>query len=801
MTSALLSADLLGFLPNPRLAAQEGRRALCEALAVNCSLLAGEGQYGMIEANLRATVERRGEILSAALRRANKEVVIEVGEHQVHWRHRSDKTSDEDHVYVPIVAGHETWGTVELRFAPLSKRVLFGSLELRSLIFFGFAGSVCLLLFSLFLSKALAQLDPSRVVPPRVRAALDALAEGLLVIDGKDRIVLANRAFADTVGRSAEDLQGQFASKLAWGPHPDHPQLQEFPWREAWRCQDLKQGVPMALKTGGGQERTFIVNAAPIKGDKGKVRGVLASFDDVTTLEAKRLELMGTLQELQDSRKEIQRQNEELQVLATRDPLTSCLNRRAFFDLLETQWNAAQRHGHELSAILIDIDHFKSINDQYGHSVGDTVLRKVGASLRETARDTDVVCRYGGEEFCILLPCIHFDDAYLAAERLREALAAIPIQGFGITASLGVSSLTAGAGDPQELLDQADRALYAAKNAGRNRCMKWTASLDADAEAKPRPSRSESGDTQDGVIPFHAVTGLLSALAFRDAATAAHSSRVAELCVIAARGLMSVSDSYVLEMAALLHDIGKIGVPDSILLKPGPLTEQEWKEMNVHDRIGVEILRSSFASPKLAEIVETHHAFYGGHGRNPSLPTGEEISLGARILAIADAYDAMVSDRVYRKARSSEDAFVELRRCAGTQFDPELVEHFISVIQQRNLSKRTDVQATSKEAALQIGIQIEQIAMALDKQDIEGLASLATHLHGMAAKSSIPQISEVASQLADAASDSAEVDVLIGLTHQLLDLCRATQRAYIDVCTHAHDQPSADRRLVLQQTS
>jgi hypothetical protein len=217
--------------------------------------------------------------------------------------------------------------------------------------------------------------------------------------------------------------------------------------------------------------------------------------------------------------------------------------------------------------------------------------------------------------------------------------------------------------------------------------------------------------------------------------------------------------------------------------------------MNVHDRIGVEILRSSFSSSKLAEIVEMHHAFYGGKGRNEGLPIGEDIPLGARILTIADAYDAMVSDRVYRKGRSVEAAFEELRRCAGTQFDPQLVEHFVTVMQQRNAADPAEVQITSKEAALQIGIQIEQIARALDNQDIHGLASLAGHLQGTAAKSRIPRISEVASQLAEAASEDAELDVLISLTHQLLDLCRATQKAYIDVCT-VDEQAEADAAVV-----
>jgi putative nucleotidyltransferase with HDIG domain len=292
----------------------------------------------------------------------------------------------------------------------------------------------------------------------------------------------------------------------------------------------------------------------------------------------------------------------------------------------------------------------------------------------------------------------------------------------------------------------------------------------------------ENTGDDDYEIPFNAVTALVSALAYRDAATAAHSTRVADLCVTVARRLMSVRETYVLETAALLHDIGKIGVPDSILLKPGPLTEDEWKIMGIHDQIGVEILRSSFTSPKLAEIVETHHAFYGGQGRNRDLPTGEDIPLGSRILTIADAYDAMTSDRVYRKGRTPEEAFAELRRCAGTQFDPDLVEKFICAVQDQQSRERTDVAMPSKEVALQIGNQIEQIARALDSQDLPRLVSLAARLQATATDAGITQIEDVAAELKKAAAEEPELSALVDLTHELLDLCRSTQKAYIDVC-------------------
>jgi diguanylate cyclase (GGDEF)-like protein/PAS domain S-box-containing protein/putative nucleotidyltransferase with HDIG domain len=794
MISALLAADLLGLMPNPRSAALDGRRALCETLAINCSLLATDNKLRMVKANLEATVDRNPEILSAALRRPDGQLIVEVGDHDVHWRRAFDGASDVNNIFVPITAGQKPWGVVEVRFAPLDKRVLFGTFDRTTAIYVGFAASVCLLLFSMFLGKALAQLDPSKVVPARVRAALDALAEGLLVMDNRNRIVLANQAFAHTVGTTPEALQGRSASRLPWSRHRDTPDLRELPWEAAGREKASKSGVPLLLRTKSGDDRTFMVNAAPIASSDGKPRGVLASFDDVTTLEAKRFELMDMLRDLQNSRREIQQQNRELQILATRDPLTDCLNRRAFFDEFEKQWAAANRYDNVLSCVIVDIDHFKAINDKHGHSVGDMVLKKVAGTLREAARDTDLVCRYGGEEFCILMPQTDSEAAYQGAERLRTMISDLKFFDFSITASLGVSARSQGASDLQRLLDQADRALYEAKNSGRNTSMLWDASMDnMPMGTGSKTARRVDSPVGDAPIPFHAVTGLLSALAYRDAETAAHSTRVADLCVATARNLLSASDTYVLEMAALLHDIGKIGVPDSILFKPGPLTEDEWKEMSVHDRIGVEILRSSFASPALAEIVDTHHAFYGGKARKEDLPTGDDISTEARILAIADAYDAMVSDRVYRKGRSPAEAFAELRRCAGTQFDPQLVERFIAMVHQRNATAKKDVHATSKEVALRIGIQIEQIVRALDQSDYGGLALLAGELKAAAADADLKDIGNAAAELEAFATDDQDLKKLVSLTHELLDLCRSTQKAYIDVCSRQdEDEDSAE---------
>jgi hypothetical protein len=283
----------------------------------------------------------------------------------------------------------------------------------------------------------------------------------------------------------------------------------------------------------------------------------------------------------------------------------------------------------------------------------------------------------------------------------------------------------------------------------------------------------------DVAIPFHAVTALMAALSYRDALTAEHTRRVADLCVLTAKDIMTQRECYIMEVAALLHDIGKLGVPDAILLKPGSLTQEEWAIMSAHDRIGVEIIMAAFSSPELTEIVRMHHAWYGGNPRSPELPTGEDIPLRARILTIADAYDAMVSDRVYRKGRSRAEAFAELRRCARKQFDPRLVERFIEAVTANDQSRHRPALAVSKQSALRIGMQIERLADALDSKDLASLTAMAGHLSATARKEGVPQIADLAGQLEQLARTQPDLMEMVKLTMELLQLCRSTQVSYL----------------------
>ena len=215
------------------------------------------------------------------------------------------------------------------------------------------------------------------------------------------------------------------------------------------------------------------MNVSPVLDGWGKPKGAIATFDDMTELEQKKTALEEALGQLEKSQDEIRLQNEELQTLAKQDPLTGVANRRAFMDWFEVQVAQAKTRGLELSCVMVDIDHFKRVNDTHGHPAGDEVIRRVAELLSSAVRSFDAVCRYGGEEFCMGLPGASSEVAVVVAERLCEKTRAPGFTRVPITASFGVASIKSGAQSLAELLEQADRALYASKEAGRDRVTAW----------------------------------------------------------------------------------------------------------------------------------------------------------------------------------------------------------------------------------------------------------------------------------------------------------------------------------------
>ncbi|MCA9067784.1 MAG: diguanylate cyclase, partial [Planctomycetaceae bacterium] len=531
--SVLLFARTLGLLPDDRAATLRGRAKLCESMAIHLSMMASQGQTTSMQTALEAVAERNPEVLSLAVRQIdNGTILAEVGDHARHWEPPAEGQSTETHLYIPILHGDSEWGGLEVSFTPIGPYGWWSSRVGRFLLLIGFVLICCGVMYYLYLRKVLKQLNPQKVIPGRVKMALDTMAEGLVILDDQGVIMLANSAFAETVDRETDVLLGQSLEEFPWEQHKNGEETFPLPWTTTLESGSPVLGGIVHLPAEEDKRLTFLINVSPILDPTGQNRGALVSFDDITQLEKNKRELHETLENLRKSSDEIRRQNRELEQLATRDPLTSCYNRRSFFERFNALWKSAMRHDHPLSCVMVDVDHFKSINDNHGHSVGDQVLQRVGQVLNQTARETDIVCRYGGEEFAVLLPYTSIADAAQTAERFRLGLENAKFSNLSITASLGVSDMSLGSMDPQGLLDQADKCLYVAKRNGRNQVVRYD-DVPEDLEVdESQISRTKPAETSNpSAIPLQAVTALVSALAYRDVATAEHSRRVADLCV------------------------------------------------------------------------------------------------------------------------------------------------------------------------------------------------------------------------------------------------------------------------------
>jgi diguanylate cyclase (GGDEF)-like protein/PAS domain S-box-containing protein len=464
----LLAASLVGLTPDGRTAALEAKKKFSETLAVQLTITAQRNDLGTAKTVLETLVQRNDDILSAALRGHDGSLLAQAGGHSVHWQPPAHGRSTPAHVQVPVYDGVSRWGTVEVRFADAGSTAAFGGMSITFLKLLAFIATVGFAAYLLLIRKVLRHLDPSAVIPGRVKAALDVLAEGVVLMDRNGSIVLANDSFSFKCGQRSGALLGRSLSQLAWEAGGSS---EDLPWIQVARDGENRTGIPLTLRTSADDPHIFMVNCAAIRDDQGKCRGVLATFDDVTELEHKNRKLSEMLSLLQESRDEVHRQNERLQVLATRDPLTNCLNRRAFYEAFEAGFRTARETNGELACIMCDIDHFKEINDHYGHQVGDEAITAVANTLRSLVRESDSICRYGGEEFCLLLPGVTLEKAIEAAERFRIHIEILEMAGVRITASFGVSVIQSGTAGPEELLQQADEALYDAKRAGRNRVM------------------------------------------------------------------------------------------------------------------------------------------------------------------------------------------------------------------------------------------------------------------------------------------------------------------------------------------
>jgi diguanylate cyclase (GGDEF)-like protein/putative nucleotidyltransferase with HDIG domain len=441
--------------------------------------------------------------------------------------------------------------------------------------------------------------------------------------------------------------------------------------------------------------------------------------------------LLGTLADLISGALHNALTFQKAQEQAITDGLTGVKTHRFFMEALSAEWKRSTRAGRAFALVLMDLDRFKFVNDFYGHLEGDLVLQRVGQILETNCRRSDVVARYGGDEFVILMPETSMEQARQLATKLRGWVSADPLlREKNITASFGIACYPLHGSSPQELIQVADASMYLSKHQGGNavstadhfdpneakkwkrdvleaylgvtlkrlfatgpeafeeiyqRLKQFTESLAA-TEAVGTPPVVSAPQDGPQALPqavLDTVTSLAFAIDAKDHYTQGHSQKVSAYAALIAEA-MNMSDPEVEEirLGAVLHDIGKVGIPEQILNKSGPLNPEEWELMKSHVVFGAKILEPLTPLARIREMVLHHHEFFDGSGYPHSL-TGEQIPLGARIVAVADAYDTITSDRTYKKGRAASDALAELERCANAQFDRKIVEIFVQAMRQQ----------------------------------------------------------------------------------------------------------------------
>lgn len=466
--SLLLASQILGLFPESNTNSLTERKFIVDTLAVHVAMELEQENNEKISELLRTTVTRNNIVNSVAVRRADRSFINTYGNHQESWTLEPGETNTPTQVQVPLYDGTNQIAAVEISFKGFNeglslfdRRASFASV----ILFVALSGFGA---FCMFLKRTLRELDPDAVIPERVRKALDTLAEGLLIINRDGEIVFSNAAFARTTGLDAMELAGKNCESLSW----ELPESEDFPWKPLLNGGEIISSAAIKLHTGFQQVSTFTVNATPIVARADEIRGALITFNDITEVEIKNAELRNALVKLEKSQLEITRQNEELEYLATRDPLTGSLNRRSFFAGFDALFEEARQCRGELTCFMTDIDHFKSVNDTHGHGVGDSVIKYLADVLSDHARPNDLVGRFGGEEFCVVMPSTTLTECAAIAETVRDYIARSENADFTdkcrITASFGVASIHAGAARPNDMVEQADKALYYSKENGRN---------------------------------------------------------------------------------------------------------------------------------------------------------------------------------------------------------------------------------------------------------------------------------------------------------------------------------------------
>jgi len=545
-------------------------------------------------------------------------------------------------------------------------------------------------------------MEDNHNIEERLFDIIEFLPDATFVIDADKKVVAWNKAIEEMTGVSKEAIIGKgdyayaepFYGKkrpilidLIFDKNEEIEQRYDYVHRDG-NVLFTEVFLPILNNNKG----IYVwAKATPIYDKSGKFVGAIETIRDITErkLSGEKLEKLNA---------ELIKSNKVFKQMALKDPHTGLYNYRYLGEVIEAEFLRAKRYAHPLSAILLDIDYFKSVNDVYGHQFGDLILKQFARQLKLAVRQYDIVVRLGGEEFVVLSPATNRADAVGLGDRILEI---ISLYDFGdrehnikLKVSIAVSSYPEDKiSKGQDLIDLADRILSKVKELGGNRVYSSVdiKTMERDDFA-PVPEKATdvrllkkkldklTRQANQGLV--ESIFAFAKTIELKDHYTGEHVEKTVHYATEVARKLgLPKEEVEKISQASILHDLGKIGVSEKILLKKGKLTKKEYDEIKRHPQIAVDILRPIQSLQGVVPMIYYHHERWDGKGYSNGLK-GEQIPVGARIIAVSDVYEALTSDRPYRKAYPKEEAIKIIKNSSGSQFDPKVVDAFLNVLQQ-----------------------------------------------------------------------------------------------------------------------
>lgn len=530
----------------------------------------------------------------------------------------------------------------------------------------------------------------------RYALAIEGSKEGLWDWELRTDTIFFSTRWKEMIGFTETDIDSKPSEWLSRIQDEDRTSMEQA-IREliSGQTQNIDREYQMVHKD--GSVRWMHCRGTAVRDPSGTAVRLVGSQSDITERKTAEHHLKKALDDLRFALAservlidELDKKNKELVELSITDGLTGLFNHRFIQERFDFEFKRVKRYGGFLSCMIIDIDHFKNINDTYGHQIGDFVLRELGSIIKNLSREVDICGRYGGEEF-MTLSNVPLDDALKYANKLHAAIEkkVFEIKGNSIkvTVSIGLTEFRTDMRTKQQMIDYADQAMYQAKQDGRNLIRIWKEQSEQAETSLDKFSIDElkqrflnlSKQMRD--VYMESTEALVRAIDAKDHYTREHSQNVSIYSVAMAQALgMTDEEIQIIRYAALLHDVGKIGISTDVLIKVNALTPEEFEILKKHPIIGVNILKDVKFLEKEIPIIMHHHERYDGNGYPHGLK-GREIPVGARILGVADAFDAMTTDRGYKMKMPREKAVDELVRGKGAQFSPEVVDAFIELLQ------------------------------------------------------------------------------------------------------------------------